>query len=60
MLPESRPFEAYGGDLSSIVACSLPAWVEKHLYEPGTEIAQIGDWDAKAEQTRQVTLVNDV
>ena len=46
-LPESRPFEAYGGELSSIVAFSLPAWVEKHLYEPGAEIAQIGDWDAK-------------
>jgi len=46
-LPESRPFEAYAGDLSSIVAFSLPVWAETHLYEPGTEIARIGDWDAK-------------
>jgi len=46
-LPESRPFEAYAGDLSSIVAFNLPAWAETHLYEPGAEIARIGDWDAK-------------
>ncbi len=46
-LPETRPFEAYAGDLSSIIAFSLPAWAEKHLYEPGSEIARIDDWDAK-------------
>jgi hypothetical protein len=62
-LPESRPFEAYGGDLSSIVAYSLPAWVEKHLYEPGSEIFQIDDWDAKIQAViercwqRDITLL---
>lgn len=37
------------GDLSGITAPSLPAWAEKHLYEPGAEIAQIADWPAKIE-----------
>ena len=46
-LPEAGPNEAYAGDLSGIAALNLPAWVEKHLYEPGTTIAQLGDWPAK-------------
>ncbi len=46
-LMEVRPFQAYTGDLSGITALNLPPWVEKHLYEPGTAIAQIADWPAK-------------
>lgn len=46
-LAEAEPLRAYAGDLSGITALNLPAWVEKHLYEPGTEIAQIADWPAK-------------
>lgn len=46
-IPEAKPFEAYGGDLSGITALNLPAWVERHLYEPGLEIAQMADWPAK-------------
>jgi hypothetical protein len=46
-LMEVRPFQAYTGDLSGITALNLPPWVEKHLYEPGAEIAQMADWPAK-------------
>lgn len=46
-IAESKPFTAYAGDLSGITALNLPGWVEKHLYEPGTTIAQMGDWPAK-------------
>ena len=48
-LADMRPHVAYAGDLSGITALNLPGWVEKHLYEPGTEIAQIADWPAKLE-----------
>lgn len=44
---ESDPFEAYAGELSGIEALNLPAWAEKHFYEPGPEIAQIADWQQK-------------
>jgi len=37
------------GDLSGIAALNLPGWVERFLYEPGTEIAQMSDWPAKLE-----------
>ena len=33
--------------MSGIGALSMPAWVEKHLYEPGADIAQMADWPAK-------------
>jgi len=46
-IAESLPFHAYAGDLSGITALNLPKWVEHHLYEPGTAIAQIADWPAK-------------
>ena len=42
-----RPFQAFTGDISGITALNLPPWVEKHLYEPGTQIAQMADWPAK-------------
>ncbi len=47
LLPNPSGFEAWGGDLSGITALNLPAWAERHLYEPGREIAQMGDWPAK-------------
>jgi hypothetical protein len=46
-IPEAQPFVAYGGDLSGITALNLPAWVERHLYEPGADIAQLADWPQK-------------
>lgn len=65
-LEESKPFVAYGGDLSGITALNLPAWAEKHLYEPGATIAQMADWPAKiaaiVERTvsRDITLVGGI
>jgi hypothetical protein len=47
LLPNPAGFQAWGGDLSGITALHLPAWAERHLYEPGREIAQMGDWPAK-------------
>lgn len=41
------PFTSYAADLSGITALSLPRTVEKHFYEPGSEIAQIADWSIK-------------
>ena len=46
-LPEMLPHRAYVGDLSGITALNLPKWIEKYLYEPGAQIAQITDWPAK-------------
>jgi hypothetical protein len=59
-IPESEPFEAYAGELSGIEALNLPAWAEKHFYEPGNEIAQIADWQQKiaaiTERTSRVDI----
>ncbi len=46
-IDEAQSFRAWGGDLSGIAALNLPGWVERHLYEPGREIAQLGDWPTK-------------
>jgi hypothetical protein len=43
----AKSFEAYAGSLAGIAALNLPANVERHLYEPGSAIAQIADWPAK-------------
>lgn len=48
-LAEAKDHPAFAGDLSGITALHMPGWVEKHLYEPGTEIAQMADWPAKIE-----------
>jgi hypothetical protein len=59
-IPESEPFEAYAGDLSGIAALNLPGWVERHLYEPGTEIAQMADWPDKITAITERTLDLDI
>jgi hypothetical protein len=59
-LPESAPFQAYGGDLSGIAALNLPAWAEQHLYEPGRQIAQLGDWPAKIDAIVDRTWNRDI
>jgi len=38
--------QAYAAELSGILPLVLPDWAEKHLYEPGSTIAQAADWDA--------------
>ncbi len=46
-LPEAGRHEAYVGDISGFTALNLPAWAERHLYEPGAPIADLTDWAAK-------------
>ena len=59
-LDESKDRVAYAGDLSGITALNLPAWVEKHLYEPGADIAQIADWPAKIQAIAERTWNRDI
>lgn len=62
----SKGHPTFAGDLSGITALNLPPWAEAHLYEPGTDIAQMSDWPAKiqaiAERTvrRDITLVGGI
>jgi hypothetical protein len=62
-LDDEQPARAWGGDLSGITALHLPRWVERHLYEPGREIAQMENWPEKLRaiaartQRRDITLV---
>lgn len=46
-IADSGPEPAWAGDLSGITALNLPRWAERHLYEPGRDIAQIADWPSK-------------
>lgn len=48
------------GDLSGITALNLPGWVERHLYEPGRDIALLADWPAKLEAIVARTRVRDL
>ncbi len=59
-IEEARPFRAWGGDLSGIAALNLPRWVERHLYEPGRDIAQLGDWPAKLRAIAARTARRDI
>lgn len=51
---------AFSGDLSGITALNLPAWVERHLYEPGAAIAQLDDWPAKIAAIAERTYQRDI
>jgi hypothetical protein len=59
-IAESAPFEAYSGELSAIAALNMPRWMESHLYEPGAEIAQMGDWTAKVAAIAERTVHRDI
>jgi hypothetical protein len=59
-IAEAKPFLAYGGDLSGITALNLPGWVDKHLYEPGAQIAQMDNWPAKLDAIAARTLDRDI
>jgi hypothetical protein len=62
-IPESAPHHTYAGNLGGVVALHMPPWADKHLYEPGAEIARLTRWkdklDAIAERTatRNVSLI---
>jgi hypothetical protein len=59
-IPDSEPFEAYAGELSGIEALNLPAWAEKHFYEPGAEIAKITDLQQKIAAITERTCRIDI
>ncbi len=59
-LPGDGRFEAWAGDLSGIAAMNLPAWAEQLLYEPGREVAQMGDWSAKLQAIAGRTMCQDI
>lgn len=57
---ENTRYEASAGDLSGITARNLPAWVERFLYEPGVEIAQIADWPTKIQAIAERCAGRDI
>jgi len=59
-IEEAKPFEAWAGDLSGITAIHLPTWVDRYLYEPGADIAQIGDWPEKIKAIAERTHNRDL
>jgi hypothetical protein len=42
-----NPAGAFVGELSGIAGLSLPAWSDRHLYEPGIAVARIADPDQR-------------
>ena len=58
-IPGAAP-PIFSGDLSGITALNLPRWAERHLYEPGVEIAQMTDWPAKLAAIARRTLRADL
>ncbi len=60
MAPSPDGHQSYAGDLSGITALNLPDWIEKHIYEPGSDIAQMTDWPAKIAAIVQRTLRRDI
>lgn len=48
-LAKSDSFSAFSGEVSGIASLNLPAWVERHLYEPGAAAAQIAEWTPRVE-----------
>lgn len=59
-IEDAKPFAAWAGDLSGITAIHLPGWVDRLLYEPGADLAQIGDWPAKIKAIAERTHNRDV
>jgi hypothetical protein len=58
-LPNAGPPIHYG-DLSGLTAMNLPPWVDRLLYEPGREIARMGDWPAKLDAIARRTRNRDI
>ncbi len=56
----AHPPAASAGDLDGILARHLPAWYERHFYEPGAEIAQMDDWTAKLQAIAERTRTLDI
>jgi hypothetical protein len=59
-LTNSNEHETFAGDLSGIAALNLPAWAEKHFYEPGTAAAQVPDWQGRLTAIADRSFARDV
>ena len=57
---ETKDFKAVGGSISGITANRIPPWVEKHFYEPGSEIARMGDSPEKLTASIARTRYQDI
>jgi len=59
-LTDVKPHDAYAGDITGIAALDIPPWVERHLYEPGPEIARMTDEAARFQAILQRTASLDI
>jgi hypothetical protein len=59
-VPEAQAGPAFAGDVSGIAALDIPAWAERHLYEPGAVVAQLPDWTARLEATATRVMRQDI
>ncbi len=55
-----HPPAASAGELGAILTRHLPAWFERHFYEPGAGIALMDDWPAKLQAIAERTRTLDV
>ncbi|HEX2101599.1 MAG TPA: GH3 auxin-responsive promoter family protein, partial [Candidatus Synoicihabitans sp.] len=47
-------------DVSGIAIANLPAWVEKHFFEPGREISAMTEWEPKLAAIAARTRAKDI
>lgn len=59
-VPGAASAELVAADLSGIAALSLPAWAERHLYEPGIAAAAQTDWSARLDAVAARTATRDI
>lgn len=59
-LSENGAAESGDLDLPSILTATMPRWTEKHLFEPGQDIAAIADRDTRIAQTVARTVSQDI
>lgn len=56
--PAANP--TYAAEFSGILALGLANWAERHLYEPGTAVAGIADWEKRLAEIVERTSSRDV
>jgi hypothetical protein len=59
-LQDGNLLGGFAGTMSGIAALNLPKWAEQHLYEPGSDIAQIQGPDSQLEAIANRTRARDV
>jgi hypothetical protein len=59
-LPGTTPPEILAGEISGIAALSLPAWAERHLFEPGVAVARVTDLEERIEAIAARSRSQDV